>query len=161
MMDREEHRKLQLFEGIDRAIDDPGWMVMAIPDAAPPFCYTVGLIKSFNHPEIIILGLRYEIAHPLLNTVGFQIKQGEVFSPGNRYDSITEKYDTQFVEVTLENISEYFGILIGYTRHHNDATPIRALQLVWPDPQNRFPWENGFEEKFRTAQPLLNVVAVP
>lgn len=150
-----ELRKLKLFEDIDRAIEDPGWMVMGI-GAEPPFCYTVGLLKTFNHPEIIIFGLKYQIGHPILNTVGFLIKEGKVFEPGVRYDEIAQKYDTQFIEVTNENIQEHFGTLIGYMRHHHDATPIRALQLVWTDTQNRFPWEEGFEEKFREAQPLLN-----
>lgn len=155
-MDVDEQRKLQLFDGIDKAIEDPGWMVMGIPDADPCFCYTIGLLKSFNHPEIIVFGLRLEIAHPLLNVVGFHIKAGKVYEPGKRYDDIAQRYDTQFVEVTFSNIQEYFGSLIGYYRFHNDATPIQALQLVWTDTQNRFPWDEGFEEKFRAAQPLLN-----
>jgi hypothetical protein len=33
---------------------------------------------------------------------------------------------------------------------------IPAMQLIWTDRQNRFPWDIGFEEEFLYKQPLLD-----
>jgi len=33
--------------------------------------------------------------------------------------------------------------------------PFPALQLVWPDKQNRLPWEPGYDQRFSKKQPML------
>ena len=39
-----------------------GWHAVSISDIAPPFLYSVGLMKTFNHPEAIIFGLETQNA---------------------------------------------------------------------------------------------------
>jgi hypothetical protein len=34
---------------------------------------------------------------------------------------------------------------------------VPANQLVWPDMEGRFPWQDGFDERYRDQQVLLGV----
>lgn len=56
-------------------IDSHGWHVLKImdDDNGSSFCYSVGLFKTFNHPEIIIIGLKPDLAHTLINNIGEDI----------------------------------------------------------------------------------------
>lgn len=44
-------------DSISDDIDRVGWSCIKIQDVQPPFAYTVGLIRSYDHPEMIIFGL--------------------------------------------------------------------------------------------------------
>lgn len=59
-------------------IDEFGWHVLKVleDDNGPGFCYSVGLFKTFGHPEIIIVGLKLDLAHTLINNIGHDIKNG-------------------------------------------------------------------------------------
>ena len=36
---------------------------------------------------------------------------------------------------------------------------LRALQIAWPDGQDLFPWQDGYDESFRERQVILNLFA--
>jgi len=59
-------------------IEELGWHVLKVleDDNGPGFVYSVGLFKTFNHPEIIIVGLKLDLAHILINNIGVDIKNG-------------------------------------------------------------------------------------
>lgn len=52
-----------------------GFEVIMVPQTnyLPSFAYTVGLWKSYKHPELISLGLPIDILHSILNTVVFEV----------------------------------------------------------------------------------------
>lgn len=56
------------------------------------------------------------------------------------------------MQVDPECIKDYFGYAIWF----NQTSNFPALQLVWTDRQNRYPWEDGFEDEFKFIQPLLD-----
>jgi hypothetical protein len=55
-------------------IEKYGFGVIMVPqtDYLPSFAYTVGLWKSYKHPELITLGMPIDILHTILNTVAFE-----------------------------------------------------------------------------------------
>jgi hypothetical protein len=55
------------------------------------------------------------------------------------------------LNVDTRNISDYFG----YAMWFNKYKEFSALQLVWTDRKDKFPWEAGFENEFERKQPLL------
>lgn len=57
-----------------------------------------------------------------------------------------------FLEVDSRNLGDYFGQAINYY----DTSEFPAIQLVWTDRNDRFPWEEDFEEEFLYRQPLLD-----
>jgi hypothetical protein len=117
-------------------IEEIGWHVILIPegDDGPPFAYTIGLFRTFEHPEIIIFGLDLDLMHQMINLIGEEIRQGRRFSDGESASGILEGYDVRFL-------------------HVGDAFAI--LQCLWPDRQGRFPTDAGYAEPLRARQPLL------
>lgn len=121
-------------------------------DYLPSFAYSIGLWKTYNHPEIICFGLRIETLHALFNDVADIIKNGQKIEVGKNYDQIFESGLAEFISVDKRNLSDYFGGAIDY--HKTKDFP--AMQLVWTDRNNKFPWESDYEEEFVYKQPLLD-----
>lgn len=135
-------------------IKEYGWSVALFraTDYLPSFAYTIGLWKRYGHPEVISLGLSIETLHVVLNDVGAIVKSGEVISQNKIYTDFFEDGKAAFVNVDSRNIADYFGYAIELYQ----TKDFPALQLVWTDNNDKFPWENDFEEDFKFRQPLLD-----
>jgi hypothetical protein len=118
----------------------------------PSFAYSVGLTETFNHPEIICFGLSTELMHQLINDVAEIIREEGKLDLNKEYSNVFENSRAKFLQIDKKNIEDYFGVAIKYF----GTTKINGLQLIWTDRNNKFPWENGFEEEFRFKQPLLD-----
>jgi hypothetical protein len=131
-----------------------GLHVISVPGThyLPSFTYSVGLLETYGHPEIICFGLKTDLMHALVNDVAAFIKEGSPMQPGNTYDIIFKGLDATFLRVDPANIDDYFGVAIRYYKRND----FPALQLVWPDNENRFPWEDGFAKGLIDKQPLLD-----
>lgn len=121
-------------------------------DYLPSFAYSIGLWQQFNHPEIICFGLSLENLHGLINDVAELVKNKETIETGKLYHDFFESGSTQFVKVDHRSIADYFGKAI----HFYDSSEFSALQLVWTDRNDKFPWDEDFEEEFIYKQPLLD-----
>src|SRR5262249_20139261 len=65
-----------------------GWSCMNVYDGDPQFLYTVGLIESFNHPELVIFGLESSVAHSIALNVISKIRAGANFCASTTYSDI-------------------------------------------------------------------------
>jgi len=119
---------------------------------SPSFAYSIGLTKSFNHPEIICFGLPNNLAHKIINDVADIVKNGEIIESGKIYSEIFKDSRATFLEVDKKNIPDYFGAGLNYYENKE----FKALQLIWTDRNDKFPWEENFEEEFLYKQPLLD-----
>ena len=126
-------------------------MVKATP-YLPSFAYSIGLWETYKHAEIICFGLSIELMHALINDVAEIIKKGEEINIQKTYTNIFEGSHAEFLKVEQENIGDYFTVTMRYYGH--DQFP--ALQLVWTDRNNKFPWKSDYEEEFMYRQPLLD-----
>ena len=127
-------------------------IMVSSTDYLPSFAYSIGLKKTYNHPEIICFGLSNSLGHQIINDVAEIIKKGEVIESGKVYSEIFENSRATFLKVDKINIADYFGA--GLNFYENEE--FNALQLIWTDRNDRFPWENNFEEDFLFKQPLLD-----
>ena len=144
---------VRMKEDIERC----GTSVIGVMDN-PTFSYTTGLLEKFNHPEIIIFGLHPEVAQEFLNLLRDRIADGETFEEGKDYDEIAHGFTTRFVEVDdAKGQPDYFGAGLRYYKHYQPelAEAYQAIQLVYPDAENRFPWDEGYDLP-KNLQPLLN-----
>ncbi len=141
----------------DKLLDDVkkfGWTVMLI-DATnylPSVAYTVGLWKNYNHPELIAFGLTTKTLHSILNIGGELVKGGNTLKTGRDYNDFFDRGKAQIVQIDPRNLKDYFGYAISFNR----TSDFPALQLIWTDRNNKYPWETGFEEEFIYRQPLLD-----
>lgn len=118
----------------------------------PSFAYSIGLYETYGHPEIICIGLKNATAHQIINDAAEQIKNGEKFKHGDISNEIFENGKAGFLSVDPRNIDDYFGTAINYYGHSD----FPAIQLVWTDRNDKFPWEEDFEDDFKYIQPLLD-----
>lgn len=121
-------------------------------DYLPSFAYSIGLWAKYNHPEIICFGLSTQTLHSIINDVADLVKSGQKIETNKTYENIFENSKADFVKVDDRNISDYFGKALDF--YNSDSFP--AIQLVWTDRNDKFPWEIDFEEEFIYKQPLLD-----
>lgn len=143
-----------VYERIELDIKEFGLHVITVSstDYSPSFAYSIGLKKSYNHSEIICFGLTNNLAHQIINDVAEIIKNGERIESEKIYTEIFENSRATFLQVDERNIPDYFGA--GLNFYENENFP--ALQLIWTDRNDQFPWEKNFEEEFISKQPLLD-----
>lgn len=159
MQSNREHEMADPGRGIDETrakiwtdIQKHGFSIMGVVgDEDTPHCtYTIGLAPSM--PELIIFGLRPDHVTPLFHIVVEMSKnKGIRFDSGKTYEDINERFPLYFHQVNRSRYEQYVGVAIRY--HNTRNFPL--LQVVWPDTQGVFPWQAGFEERFRKDQPLL------
>jgi hypothetical protein len=119
---------------------------------SPSFAYSIGLLQTYNHPEIICFGLSTKLLHTLINDVAEIIKTGENIQIDKTYTNIFKDSRAEFLKIDNRNIKDYFSYAIEYFETEN----FPALQLIWTDRKDRFPWEQDYEEEFKYNQPLLD-----
>lgn len=135
-------------------IDKYGLQVIMVSGSSysPSFAYSVGLFDTYKQPEIICFGLPDKLGHEIINEVADLIKNGENIKTYTNYDNIFKGSRAEFLSVDERNIDDYFGAALNYY----EKTKFPAVQLVWTDRNDKFPWEEDFEEKFLYYQPLLD-----
>ena len=135
-------------------IDKYGLTVVMIhaTEYLPSFAYTVGLWQNYKHAEIIAFGLNLETLHIVLNDIAELVKSGQKIELNVNYPDIFENGKTEFISVDIRNLRDYFGTAINIY----ETVDFPAIQLVWTDRNDKFPWETDFEEEFRFRQPLLD-----
>jgi hypothetical protein len=131
-----------------------GWFVNRIAEDAsgPGFAYSFGLYEEFGHPEIIVFGLAGETMHRLINDVGKLVRRGAKYSAGDQTSDLLKGHSCAFGVVNPLRYRKTCTWTVWF--YESERFP--ALQLFWPDKQNRFPWEPDFEEQLRDRQPDLS-----
>jgi len=139
---------------INETVKSHGWVVQLIREEGdlPAFAYTIGLHRTFGGPELIVVGLRTEVMHGMLNDCGERMRAGETLPVGTPFSGVLEDYDVLLRPVTSpESYREY----VGYGLWFYGGPNFPLLQLVWPDKEGRFPGQEGANPFMKTQQPLL------
>ena len=120
-------------------------------ERGPGFAFSVGLYDVYNHPEILIIGLPQEVAHRVLNNLADDIKKGKHYTSEISYAGILKNHQCQFKTIDTQHYREYLGFAMWYYGGEN----FPALQCVWPDKNQLFPWDKKFDKKLQWYQPVL------
>jgi hypothetical protein len=117
-------------------------------NAGPGWSYTLGVYDTCSKPELITVGLRESTAHFLLNESVKRLRNGINLAEG-RHRELVGEVECEFRPVDPKWVRHLMDWAIWYY----DGAEFPVLQAVYPDLENRFPEETGFDEAFR--QPLL------
>ena len=143
-----EEKVDELLDKIHADIEKFGWSAIYVyPDASNPvpFGYTVGMMETYGHPELIVYGLGTEDAHGVLRNAARLIKNGEVLTDGESYKEIVDE------PYSIEARSHHSGPPMNWaTKYYDQET--EAIQLVWPDKEGLFPGEEGCNERINEIQ---------
>lgn len=147
----EDEHDQKLLSDIERV----GWHVIHIneDEQGPGYTFSVGFYYTFQQPEILIMGLRQEVAHELLKIAVVQMAGGKTYQPFDRVSQFAESYDCAFAPIEMQHYRDYLGYAVWFYR--SLPKPFPAMQLVWPDKDGRFPWEANYDERFLNLQKPL------
>lgn len=134
-------------------IEEYGCRVLNVAEGEgePSFAYSIGINKKQSKPDVVILGLKTELAHSMVNNYKNRLLEGEVFVPGKFYPDFLGDFDVCFIKVAKKHYNEYFGW--GMWLH--DGNDFDVLQMVWPTTDGVWPWAEEKSEFYQWAQPIL------
>ena len=118
----------------------------------PPYSFSIGLFKSYNHPEIIFIGMDQQLSHSLINNIASDIKNGEKFEANKYYPDIIERFDCYFVDVNKLNYKEY----LGYANWYYEGYDYPVVQCIYPTTNGIYPWQSEWPENIKNLQPVLS-----
>lgn len=121
----------------------------------PSFSYSIGLTKTLGAPEVIIVGVRPELGHSLVNIFMDRVRAGELFVAGTPYLGFLNGFPVYFRQVLEAHRKTY---MLSATWLYG-GTDYQALQIVYPTTDGIWPWDAAASDWFRGNQPLLDGVA--
>lgn len=115
-----------------------------------PFSYTIGLSADGKLPELLIFGLRAEIALTVLNNGADLLRRAGVPADGIDVRELFEGLPARFQ--TADDRAHDFTRMASAWHGHDGY---RVAQIVWPDRAGRFPDHPAFDPKLFNQQPRL------
>lgn len=137
-------------EGTIRNVEQYGCSVVQVKssNAGAGWSYTVGIYDTAGKPEIITVGLPEKTALFLLNEAAKRLREGIDLTLGRHREMVGE------VECEFKPVDpKWARHLMGWASWYYDQFDFPVLQAVYPDRENRFPGEDGFDQAF--AQPFM------
>ena len=129
-----------------------GYHVVTGPSTgvAPAFAFSVGLFRTFDHPEVAVFGLALDVLAGALRRLGEQVRRGERFDEGDVVEGLVDHRPVTFRRIVPRLYPTHLGHAVWY--HGGARFP--ALQAIWSD-GGHFPWERWYPRALRDAQPIL------
>jgi len=110
--------------------------------------YTIGVYDTCSKPDLITVGLKFSTAQACLNQAAKLLRSGTDLTQGRHADLIGN-VDCEFRPVDPKWIKH----LMNWANWYYDGTDYPVLQAIYPDLNNRFPEEVGFDRRF--VQPMM------
>jgi hypothetical protein len=147
---------------IAEVVREHGWFAASISDHDPPFLYSIGLMQTWDHPELIVFGLDLNNAHALLSGMIREIRAGRPFTQQGAYTvALAEDHRVGIRRVHPTQHPLYLGFAMGYCTYLGRIGELEAVQVFWPDSGGKFPFEVGCDLEVYQCQPRLDVALTP
>ncbi|MGN6369424.1 MAG: DUF4262 domain-containing protein [Phycisphaerae bacterium] len=138
-----------------------GHSLILISDAKPPFAYTVGLMFTLSHPELILFGRTPDELSTILRAAITHIRRGTPFTDRSTHTLPGFHIPLATRRVHPSQHEHYLGYAMGYCRSKGRIGQLEALQVFWPDPTGLFPFDRGCDDTVWSAQPRLDQPLMP
>ena len=136
-------------------VENQGWCAEPVPGIEdpprPPYTYSIGFELEYQHPEIVIFGLQPVAARGLMQMMAEYLGAGGELPVGVFVGLLDNDLPAAMLPVDLDQWSEMF---IGASTYYG-AFEYRVRQFLWPDKAGKFPWDEGYDERLRLAQPVI------
>lgn len=150
-------------EKVEFMLEREGWALDAVAartDIDPPlprYAYTIGLEDLVGFPELCLFGLKPVACRGLFGLVVDALAGGTELPIGAPFVGLLD--GGQACALLEVDASAAAGMFPALTEHHRLAgeadDAFRMVQLVWPDPAGRLPWEPDFSAELAPVQLLL------
>lgn len=144
-----------LLNQIAQFIEQFGVAIINVPETinTPPYSYTVGLVESIEHPEMIVFGLPADISSNVLNDIIEMLKataeslqDGDILNDISNYPLIAKKVSNKHLSTYAKRAFDYFK---------TTSLSLEFFIIYWPDENTKYPWDSKFSESLRSIQPLF------
>ena len=156
--------KWESFDALDKIawmIESTGWAlesVAARPDVTPPnpaYAYSIGLPAAVDFPEVAVFGLTPVAATGLVELVADARRGGTEIPVGVELVGLLDnELRCIFAPIDLDVWGAWFSTLVAWY----EGAEVSVVQLLYPDRNGFLPYEPGYEQRMRTAQPVLGDV---
>lgn len=115
----------------------------------PGFLYTIGVSKTWDHPEIYIMALHPEQAFGIVADLVERISEGERFDTPAYVDEVLD------VPIAVRPLDQHAVDDNSGIAQEILGRQIPAVQVFWPDEAGLMPWETGCDPDVVEAQSCL------
>lgn len=119
----------------------------------PSFSYSVGIFATTGAPEVLVVGLRPELGHFMVNEYKDQVRAGLKPQRGQLYEGFLEGFAVYLEPARPSLHARYTLGCERYYRRKDGRYPV--LQIVWPSTSGVWPWQKGASDWFKAHQPML------
>lgn len=148
-------------EKIEWMIETNGWAlepVAARPDVEPPvpaYAYSIGLPEAVGFADVAVFGLTPVASNGLVTLVADACRGGTEIPIGVEVVGLLDNdLRAMFAPIDLSERSPLFETAIAWYK----GEPCDIVQLLYPDRNGFMPYESGFEQRMRLAQPVIGTV---
>ena len=150
-------------EKIEWMIETNGWALEPVtprPDTDPPtpaYAYTIGVPALVGFPEIAVFGLTPVASNGLITLVLDALQGGTEIPLGIELVGLLDNdLRCMFAQVDTDAAAGTFATLDAWYRGQSYA----VVQLLYPDRNGFMPYETGYEQRLRYAQPVIGTVDI-
>lgn len=148
-------------EKIEWMIETNGWALEPVSPRAdidpptPAYAYTVGVTDLVGFPDIAVFGLQPAAANGLIGLVVDACRGGTEIPLGVELIGLLDnELRCMFAPVDTLEFGAFFGTAAAWYRGED----FQMVQMIYPDRNGFMPYETGFEQRLRLAQPVIGSV---
>jgi hypothetical protein len=145
-------------EKIEWMIETNGWALEPVTpssDTDPPspaYAYSIGIPALVGFPEIAVFGLTPVASNGLIGLVVDALRGGTEIPLGVELVGLLDnELRCMFAPIDTDEASGTFTTLDAWYR----GQPYQIVQLLYPDRKGFMPYEPGYDQRLRYAQPIL------
>jgi len=132
----------EYFEKLDENIKKKGYQLTYISSSdSPDFCYSTGIHRTFNIPELFISSLPKELCSEIVENYVEAFKENKEIPLNERLNALTDRFSVYLIDVPVSNLKEY--VLFSIRIYKNDD--YKYLQVIYPDTKGNFPNDIGYD----------------
>ena len=148
-------------EKIEWMIETNGWALEPVaPDAStdpptPAYAYTIGVPAAVGFPEVAVFGLTPVAANGLIGLVVDACRGGtEIPLDAELVGLLDNELRCRFARIDVDEWAPLFTTATSWYR----GQPFDVVQLVYPDRNGFLPYEPGYDQRMRLAQPVIGTI---
>ena len=145
-------------EKIEWMIETAGWALESVAADAPtdppsPTCsYTIGVPELTGFPEIAVFGLTPAASKGLLGLVVDNVSAGTEIPLGVELVGLLDnELRCVFAPIEAGHHERWFATALAWY----GGRAVEFVQLIYPDRNGFLPYEAGFDQRLRYAQPVI------
>ena len=116
----------QSMRRVDLHIRVHGWSLTMVDDDEP-WCYTIGLLESFAHPELMVIDMKMEAEVELIRWVVDMLE-----TDGAVDDERLARHDVQLVPVHDRHLADHW--FATWSNHYGTLPPPGSFVQIIPPP---------------------------